>query len=127
MNYTMASALLGFFDPPPHVTTMPQNVVSATLVPSSSSTSTTVTVTRAQENAPVPILQPAVHIIPQPSNPFLPGTTIPLVRLTDADVISDEVAARLATSLLGHVLFLKGQIPLYVLIDLACFMDIYLC
>ena len=35
----------------------------------------------------------------------------PIVRL-DLDVITDEVAARLATSLLGHLLFLKGQVPL---------------
>lgn len=35
----------------------------------------------------------------------------PLVRL-DVDVITDSLAGRLATSLLGHVLFLKNQIPL---------------
>lgn len=35
----------------------------------------------------------------------------PLVRL-DVDVITDSMAGRLATSLLGHVLFLKNQIPL---------------
>jgi hypothetical protein len=37
----------------------------------------------------------------------------PLVRL-EVDVITDSIAGRLATSLLGHVLFLKNQIPLYV-------------
>ena len=35
----------------------------------------------------------------------------PLLRL-DVDVITDSIAGRLATSLLGHVLFLKNQIPL---------------
>jgi hypothetical protein len=30
----------------------------------------------------------------------------------DLDVIADEVAARLAASLLGHLLFLKNQVPL---------------
>lgn len=35
----------------------------------------------------------------------------PLVRL-DVDVITDSIAGRLATNLLGHVLFLKNQIPL---------------
>lgn len=35
----------------------------------------------------------------------------PLVRL-DVDVITDSIAGRLATCLLGHVLFLKNQIPL---------------
>jgi len=35
----------------------------------------------------------------------------PLVRL-DVDIITDSIAGRLATSLLGHVLFLKNQIPL---------------
>lgn len=34
----------------------------------------------------------------------------PVVRL-DLDFITDDVAARLATSLLGHVLFLKSQVP----------------
>ncbi|KAA1478649.1 hypothetical protein DENSPDRAFT_788248 [Dentipellis sp. KUC8613] len=36
--------------------------------------------------------------------------TIPAVRL-DAKHISDEMAARLSVSLLGHVLFLKSQVP----------------
>jgi hypothetical protein len=35
----------------------------------------------------------------------------PLVRL-DVDAITDSIAGGLATSLLGHVLFLKNQIPL---------------
>lgn len=38
---------------------------------------------------------------------------IPTVVL-DVDEIADDMAARMATSLLGHVLFLKGQIPLCV-------------
>ncbi|KAF8164743.1 hypothetical protein B0H34DRAFT_793205 [Crassisporium funariophilum] len=38
----------------------------------------------------------------------------PLVRL-DVDVITDSIASRLASSLLGHVLFLKNQIPFPVL------------
>lgn len=41
----------------------------------------------------------------------LPVNHFPLVRL-DVDVITDSIAGRLATSLLGHVLFLKNQIPL---------------
>lgn len=40
--------------------------------------------------------------------------TIPEVRLPVAS-ISDEMAAAMAAGLLGHVLFLKNQIPLYVL------------
>ena len=40
-----------------------------------------------------------------------PLNHFPLVRL-DVDVITDSIAGRLATSLLGHVLFLKNQIPL---------------
>lgn len=36
---------------------------------------------------------------------------IPTVRL-DSDLISDALAAQLATSLVGHVLFLKNQVPL---------------
>lgn len=40
-----------------------------------------------------------------------PLNHFPLVRL-DVDVITDSMAGRLATNLLGHVLFLKNQIPL---------------
>ena len=40
-----------------------------------------------------------------------PLNKFPVVRL-DVDVITDSIAGRLATSLLGHVLFLKNQIPL---------------
>jgi len=39
------------------------------------------------------------------------SNNIPIVSL-DVDVITDAVAAGLATSLLGHVLFLKSQVPL---------------
>ncbi|TFK63420.1 hypothetical protein BDN72DRAFT_847624, partial [Pluteus cervinus] len=42
-----------------------------------------------------------------------PSKTIPTVKL-DVESISDVVAARLATALRGHVLFLKSQIPLPV-------------
>jgi hypothetical protein len=38
-------------------------------------------------------------------------STYPTVRL-DAERITDATAGRLATSFLGHVLFLKNQIPL---------------
>jgi len=37
----------------------------------------------------------------------------PVVKL-ETDIITDATAARLATSLLGHILFLKNQVPLYV-------------
>lgn len=40
-----------------------------------------------------------------------PLNHFPLVRL-DVDIITDSIAGRLAMSLLGHVLFLKNQIPL---------------
>ena len=43
----------------------------------------------------------------------LSNNAYPVVRL-DVDVISEATASRLAASLLGHVLFLKNQIPLYV-------------
>jgi len=36
---------------------------------------------------------------------------VPVVRL-QADAVSDVLAARLAIGLLGHILFLKNQIPL---------------
>ena len=42
-----------------------------------------------------------------------PTTSIPIVRL-DVDVISDVLAAGLAVALVGHVLFLKSQVPLCV-------------
>lgn len=38
-------------------------------------------------------------------------TEHPLVKL-DTETITEATAARLATSLLGHILFLKNQIPL---------------
>jgi hypothetical protein len=44
-------------------------------------------------------------------NAPVPDCKHPIVRL-NLDVITDEVAARLATSFLGHVLFLKSQVPL---------------
>jgi hypothetical protein len=52
----------------------------------------------------------------QTSPPVVPSTTskLPVVTL-DVDVLTDSIAARLATSLLGHVLFLKNQIPLFVI------------
>ncbi|KAJ3561257.1 hypothetical protein NP233_g10304 [Leucocoprinus birnbaumii] len=40
-----------------------------------------------------------------------PASNLPVVVL-DVDILTDTIAARLATSLLGHVLFLKNQIPL---------------
>jgi hypothetical protein len=40
-----------------------------------------------------------------------PKNAYPVVRL-DVDTISEATAGRLATSLLGHVLFLKNQVPL---------------
>jgi len=46
-----------------------------------------------------------------------PTRRIPEVHL-DVDFITDVIAARLATSLLGHVLFLKNQVPLYVVFKL---------
>ena len=40
-----------------------------------------------------------------------PPNAYPVVQL-DVDALSDAVAARLAASLLAHVLFLKNQVPL---------------
>ena len=48
------------------------------------------------------------------SAPITMTSTIPTVVL-DTDVVSDNMAARLCTSFLGHVLFLKNQVPLSVL------------
>jgi len=42
-------------------------------------------------------------------------TSIPVVAL-DIDILTDTIAAQLATSLLSHVLFLKNQIPLLVIL-----------
>ena len=39
---------------------------------------------------------------------------IPFVVLADEPLLTDALAARLASSLLNHVLFLKSQIPLCV-------------
>lgn len=43
---------------------------------------------------------------------------LPYITL-DTDVVSDTMAARLAMSLLGHTLFLKSQVPLYVLVRIS--------
>lgn len=41
------------------------------------------------------------------------GSGVPVVQL-QTETVTDVVAARMAISLLGHVLFLKNQIPLSV-------------
>lgn len=46
-----------------------------------------------------------------PESSSNPTRKIPSITI-DADVITDVMAARLATSLLGHILFLKSQVPL---------------
>ncbi|KAF8683086.1 hypothetical protein AX14_004206 [Amanita brunnescens Koide BX004] len=48
------------------------------------------------------------------TNALNPATSIPIVRL-DVDAVSDVLAAGLAAALVGHVLFLKGQVPLPVM------------
>lgn len=51
---------------------------------------------------------------PEPAKPVIEEglkNAYPVVRL-DVDTISEATAGRLATSLLGHVLFLKNQVPL---------------
>lgn len=47
----------------------------------------------------------------QSSSAELPKSKIPSITLL-SDVITDSMAARLGASLLGHVLFLKNQVPL---------------
>ncbi|KAF9457259.1 hypothetical protein BDZ94DRAFT_1228228 [Collybia nuda] len=65
------------------------------------------------------------HVDSSPQSPPLnleinvePGTTqtcrYPTVRL-NVDVVTDLIAARLATSFLGHILFLKSQVPFPVM------------
>lgn len=53
--------------------------------------------------------QPVSQIEPPSIGTLAPR--IPRIRL-DMDAIPDMMAAKLATSLLGHVLFLKNQVPL---------------
>lgn len=43
------------------------------------------------------------------------ATSYPLVKL-EVDKVTDATAGRLATSLLGHVLFLKNQVPLWAIL-----------
>jgi hypothetical protein len=47
----------------------------------------------------------------QPAPMPAPPTKIPSITL-DADLVTDSMAARLCISLIGHVLFLKSQVPL---------------
>ncbi|KAG0692668.1 hypothetical protein DFH29DRAFT_1084594, partial [Suillus ampliporus] len=44
----------------------------------------------------------------------MPPAKIPSVTL-DADLVTDSMAARLCISLIGHVLFLKSQVPFPVM------------
>ncbi|KAG1815888.1 hypothetical protein EV424DRAFT_1411322 [Suillus variegatus] len=47
----------------------------------------------------------------QSAQMLAPPTKIPSITL-DADLVTDSMAARLCISLVGHVLFLKSQVPL---------------
>ncbi|KAG2053807.1 hypothetical protein BDR06DRAFT_1021289 [Suillus hirtellus] len=50
------------------------------------------------------------HTDRQPAPMLAPPTKIPSITL-DADLVTDSMAARLCISLVGHVLFLKSQVP----------------
>ncbi|KAG2337090.1 hypothetical protein BDR05DRAFT_970626 [Suillus weaverae] len=50
----------------------------------------------------------------QPAPMPAPPTKIPFITL-DADLVTDSMAARLCISLVGHVLFLKSQVPFPVI------------
>jgi hypothetical protein len=73
------------------------------------------------ENTPPPLLKPMPladkPVDYQPKAFRDEGTMtvcgVPVVQL-QTETVTDVVAARMAISLLGHVLFLKNQIPLYV-------------
>jgi hypothetical protein len=54
----------------------------------------------------------AQELLPKPIIKNMDVPTLSLAGTVRAP--TDELAARLATALLGHVLFLKGQIPLFV-------------
>jgi hypothetical protein len=47
----------------------------------------------------------------QPAPMSAPPMKIPSITI-DADLVTDSMAARLCISLVGHVLFLKSQVPL---------------
>lgn len=51
------------------------------------------------------------HLYPACLPKSAPKSKIPCVTL-ETDVITDAMAARLAMSLLGHILFMKSQVPL---------------
>lgn len=57
---------------------------------------------------------PQAEIAPAPDPRRRRNFQIPFVVLPDEPVLTDALAARLAASLLNHVLFLKSQIPLCV-------------
>ena len=64
---------------------------------------------------PMPLADKPVETLPRAlqdeGNMTVSG--VPVVQL-QTETVTDTVAARMAISLLGHVLFLKNQIPLYV-------------
>ncbi|KAF5370197.1 hypothetical protein D9757_010624 [Collybiopsis confluens] len=63
-----------------------------------------------------PTKKPQTSNLPNPPvlaaspDEWRPTPKIPRVRI-DEDLVTDAIAAKLATSLLGHILFLKNQIP----------------
>lgn len=95
---------LAFSDAPPPsqaIGAPGKNVKAAQTVPEKAPTRT--------ESVP-PITTTAVDVNIA-SNEHRPVNAYPVVQL-DVDALSDAVAARLAASLLAHVLFLKNQVPL---------------
>ncbi|KAF9035381.1 hypothetical protein BDZ89DRAFT_1157784 [Hymenopellis radicata] len=67
------------------------------------------TISQTQTQAPSPTKK--LVSLPLPTSPSLVHGDFPLVQL-QGDSIPDTIAASLASSLLGHVLFLKNQVPL---------------
>ncbi|KAK1233301.1 hypothetical protein PQX77_003546, partial [Marasmius sp. AFHP31] len=67
-----------------------------------------------KSNGVVPQQNPR-SAIPLQAEEDSPKPRIPTVRL-DVPIVTDSIAARLATTLLNHVLFLKSQVPLPVMI-----------
>lgn len=65
---------------------------------------------KAPENEPPPAATATANANATPTQDR-PANAYPVVQL-DVAALSDAVAARLAASLLAHVLFLKNQVPL---------------
>jgi hypothetical protein len=122
-NFVTVSSLFSFLSYHHHYIAMPlispaeapptAKISSMTAEPSSKSSSSSITNGHSKSTPTKVGRSPKAGKDLKQAEEKTDGITsrIPKVQL-DIDVITDSIAAKLATSFLGHILFLKGQVPL---------------